>query len=177
MVSWMVLPWHDATIRTFPEESALVTYLGQRVPEPGLYAFPSWDTAGEGAWESFEQRHEAGPVGMLVLAEGSEPMSAQTMLTGLGIHFLTALLAAWLLSVAHLPSFGQRLAFVVTLGLLIGITADGLYWNWLHMPGLHTLVMIADRVAGLFLLGLVLAALVRPRTTVVKAPTATASNE
>lgn len=164
MVSWMVLPFHGEAIDSLSNESATMAWLGEQVPGSGLYMFPAMPATMSGEpWQTYKQRHEAGPVGMLILTKGGPVMPPAVMATGFGINCLTALLAACLLAAAGLKHYVSRLIFMVALGLLIGVTADGLYWNWMLMPMDHTLAMGADRVIGLALAGLVLAAIVRPR--------------
>lgn len=174
MVSWVALPWHEEAMGSLFNEGPTMEWIGQQVPEPGLYAFPAWpDPMTDEAYETFEDRHEAGPVGMLVIAEGGPVMPPTVMASGLGINILTAFIAACLLATAGLRGYATRLGFVIALGLLIGVTADGLYWNWLWMPTDHTLLMMGDRIAGMLLAGIAIAAIVRPRKAEPEAAEAT----
>jgi hypothetical protein len=141
------------------------------VPESGLYFFPGWEhrpdmTAEEQA--AAQQRHQekmsAGPAGILVYqAHGNPGMTPQALGTEFASNVGCALVAAILLAMAagSLPSYLARLFFVTLMGLLPGLAQDASYWNWYGFPTDFTLAAIAGNLIGFFLMGLVIAALVR----------------
>ncbi len=171
-VAWMVLPLHTPTLKTFPNEDAVRTVLRETVKEPGFYYFPGYPYGQSmskeeeaAAMRAFEQKHRAGPLGIMVYrSQGAEPMETGAFVTGFILQVAVALVAAWLLSLAagNLTSYGARVQFVTVLGAFAALAVDLQYWNWLSFPTDYTIGMVADHVIGWFLAGLALAAIVKP---------------
>jgi hypothetical protein len=92
----------------------------------------------------------------------------KTFVTGLVLNFLVCFVAAWLLSKAlgGLRSYGARVQFVAILGLFAGIAIHLMYWNWWEFPTNYTIGCLADTVIGWTLVGLAIAAIVKPVKTV-----------
>lgn len=164
MVSWMVLPWHNATMQPVPDEKNLVAQIEHKMPGAGLYYFPDWpEDQSEQAMAAFNRRHERGPVGFIIKAAGGPVMAPSVMATGALIDLIAAMIAAWLLWLARgsLPTYAHRVGFLLLMGLFVGVVADATYWNWMHFPADYSVVMIADRGVAFLLAGLVIAILVR----------------
>jgi hypothetical protein len=171
-VAWMVVPLHTPTIKTLPNEDAIRSVLREAVKEPGVYSIPGYPQGqsmskqeAAAAMSSFEAKHRAGPVGVLVLRpQGGEPMEARVFLSGFILQVAVAAVAAWLLSLAagNLRSYGARVQFVTVLGAFAALAVDLQYWNWWAFPTDYTIGMVADHVIGWFLAGLALAAIVKP---------------
>ena len=168
MFSWMVLSWHNETLNKLDNETAVIAFLSQQAPDPGMYAFPYPPDDPED-WSNPESEytkiHEKGPVGLLTIAAGGPPMPPTMWVFGWIINFLVALIASWLLYLAcpSLPRYVQRVAFMMILGLFVGIAADANMWNWMNSPLDFSLVMAADRIVGMLLVGILVAAIVRRR--------------
>ena len=161
-LAWMALPLHTATVKSIPNEDALRAVIRDNVKSPGFYALPGW-TANR---EEQEQKYRQGPRGALVLwPGGGEPYMAKTFVTGFVLDVLAAFVAAWLLSkaVGGLASYGARVQFVAVTGLFAGIVTHLAYWNWMEFPPDYTVAYLADLVIGWTLVGLVLAAIVKPK--------------
>ncbi len=86
----------------------------------------------------------------------------------LGLEFLSelveAILAAWLLALAGLASYGARVGFVTGIGVIAAILAEAPYWTWYSFPLDYSLVNAAMQVAGFFVAGLAMAWYLKPRT-------------
>ena len=166
MISWMMLPWHNETLHELKNESEVMALLATQAPDPGMYVFPSppedWTDA------EFNERHEKGPVGILNINAGGPVMPPTMWVGGWAINLLVALVASWLLYLAcpSLPHYFQRVAFVTILGIFVAIQADANLWNWMHYPTDYSVVMAADRIVGMFLVGIFAAAIVRRRKPV-----------
>ena len=112
-----------------------------------------------------DKKHEAGPVGLIVLRTNpGAPMGPSKFAVSFIINLLCTLISAWLLWLARgsLPRYWSRVGFVGLLGLLTGIMVDGNYWNWMFFAADYSLVMLADRTVGWLLVGLLLGAIIRP---------------
>lgn len=165
-VSWMVLPWHNATLKDLPGEQAILPVLRQNIGASGVYWFPGMQQGREDeqAMKSFEELHRAGPVGWLVYhAAGREPMPSSTFVKGFVIDFLAAFIAAALVASAGSASYGRRVSRVVLLGLFAGLVSHAAQWNWMLLPAGYAMTMIADLAAGWLLAGFAIAAIARPR--------------
>jgi hypothetical protein len=135
------------------------------VPAAGLYFFPGRDMnrqLSDSEIKEWEAKAKAGPIGVLVITpEGGEGMTPKQLLTELGIDILVALLASILLSTTRLNYVG-RVGFVVLLGLFAWASISPSYWNWYKFPADFTLGAALEEGLGGLVMGLVLAAIVRP---------------
>jgi hypothetical protein len=129
------------------------------ISQPGFYFFPEMDKAG-----TIADEYKGGPVGILIYkpAGAGAPMTGQ-LINEFVLNVVQALIAAFLLSlVAGLTRYPQRVGFVFVLGLL-GATATNVeYWNWYGFPGSYTLAAITDDLIGFMIVGLIVAAFVKP---------------
>jgi hypothetical protein len=146
-------------ISTLPNESVTVGNLVSSIGDKGgLYLFP--------ANMSGKPSAATAPGGFLVYNPKS-PTSMQPKT--LAIEFLTELaesiLAAWLLAQTALAAYGMRVAFVTVVGLTGAIVTNIPYWNWYAFPLDYTLVYSFIEIVGFLAAGLVIAAVLRPRTT------------
>ena len=166
--SWMAIDWHRPG--KLADEELVTGTLGATATESGVYFFPGLEedaeateevrTAAEEAWA---EAHRAGPIGFLVFrAQGAEPMPVMTFVKGYIIDFFAALFAAAVLAIAAPASFRARVLVVFLIGLYTAAMAHLTLWNWMHYPFRYSLEMAADAAVGALLLGIVLAAIVRP---------------
>lgn len=172
VIAWMILPLHDASMRTLPNAAVVTKVLRENVKEAGVYYFPELvDTRGmtteqaNAAMADWKTRHREGPVGFLVLhPNGAEPMNVRHFAGSFVIQFTSALIVAWLLSKAMggFRTYLGRLLFVVALGLFAGVAVDLPYWNWFNFPADYTVAALIDHVVGWGLVGLAIAAIVKP---------------
>jgi len=167
-LAWTVMPHHDATVGVADDEIALSDTLLETLPEtPGhrVYILPSLPERGadEAAKESFTERHEAGPIAMIVVdREGGPVREPMTFVTGFAFNVTAALIASMLLATARLRSYPKRVLFVALLGAFAAIAADMTYMTFLRFPTDWSLAMALDHVAGWSLAGLVIGLVVRP---------------
>jgi len=81
------------------------------------------------------------------------------------IEFLETLLAVILLGMTRLQTYGSRVGFVTLAGLLAVLGTNLSYWNWYGFPGDYTAAYMTTQLAGFFVAGLVVAALLRRNAT------------
>jgi hypothetical protein len=171
--SHIVLGLGEVGISEIPpaQEQGILEPLRAGLSEPGFYFFPGRGiTPGmskqdqAAAEKAFEHKYTTGPSGILVYhPNGGAIMSPRQLVAELGLNIVQALLAAILLTLAAgLTSFGARVGFVVLLGVLAGLSTNVEYWNWYGFPASYTTATIADKTIGFLIVGLVVAALVRP---------------
>lgn len=164
-LSWMVFPWHTATLEKLPNEDAVISALREQIPASGAYFFPGMPDPGAEATvqEAYAARHRQGPLGFLLFHAGGKELSmGPAMGRGFAIDVLAALIVAFLLSLKAPAPYPCRVFFVLLIGLFSAITTHAMYWNWMLFPTGYTLAMFADVVGGWTLAGLVMAAIVKP---------------
>ena len=140
-ISNAALPWHMATMRTFPDSNAAVQALRAQAPENGLYI----DMRGVVAAVSFTPD----------MADKSAQLGPM-----LGKQFVLDVIVAlvFLLAMERLPRLntaGYVAAFAVA-AFAISLSTFVSNWNWWGYPGAWTLVQVVDRTIGFTLLGLTL---------------------
>lgn len=165
-VSWVLLPWHLATMHPIPDGEAVTEALVTRVTAPGIYLYPG--VAEPGQEDVVEARYRRGPnINFLAYAPvGTAPMSPAPFLRGFLLCVVTAWLAAALLARAAptLPGYAHRVLYVALLGGFAALATRLVDWNWMSFPLDYTLVMAADLVLAWLAGGLVIAALITPAT-------------
>ena len=92
----------------------------------------------------------------------SRPLSFGKLL---GTEFVTEVLEAivvvLLLSTTRLRSFGSRVAFVITTGVLAALATNVSYWNWYGFPGIYTASYMLIQIVGFLFIGIVAALVLR----------------
>jgi hypothetical protein len=168
VVSWMLLPWHLATLEKFTDEATVAQALAANAPKSAVYILPNAHKYEPGMTE--EQRKMAEAEGMKRMMQGPvmfaalRPQGASGMGSALPVQLFTgimaAILATWLLAQATLLDYWQRVGFVVMLALTAGVVCHIPYWNWWGFSASYTAVTFADLLVSWFLAGLVIAKMV-----------------
>jgi hypothetical protein len=158
-----VLPLGKAGFSDIPnEEAALAAMPGSIVNKAGLYMFPRMGS-GSDAMKIYAAKLEKNPSGLLLYhPAGSRPIA---MVKFLAVEFTTelleALLVVFLLAQTRIVSFGGRVGFVITAGILAAIATNISYWNWYGFPAVYVASYMFTQVVGFFLVGLVAAFMFR----------------
>ncbi len=165
-VFWAILPYPRRIIQTPTNAPEFAELLRQHAPNDGAYAIPGMPPEGDRSSEELEDwtaRRRQGPIGFFFYAaRGMADDTPQLMILGLTLNLLTAFFSAWLLFAAGMRSYYARVAFVVGLGVITALTTHLKQANWFYFPREYTQLMCADVLIGSFILGLVLAAIVKP---------------
>lgn len=166
MISWMVLPWHDWTIKPLPEEQLISDTLKTVVEEPGFYFFPSDKVRSrDGNVERLDQeiwteKYKKGPIGALIFSpQGRDPMGPVNFLTEIFNQLVIAALVMLVMSLSRdrIRGVGGRILLSAVMGTVAGLAILVPYWNWFHFPCGFTSINFIDTIAGFSLLGLVMA--------------------
>lgn len=163
-VTWAVLSDQLGIVKPLPDEAAVADALREHAPDDGVYFFPVEGFMGsEAERAAWAERHARGPVGLLFLRSGGvEPAMGRQLFLGFVHFFVSALLAAVILSVAWLRGYWQRVQLATLLGLFAGFVVAVSNSVWWYVPIGFTLYSLIVLVLGWFLAGLVLARFVRP---------------
>ena len=117
----------------------------------------------EAAMDEYSQRHEKGPAGIIVLAPTGEPMmSPWTLGIQFGTDVFCGLLGAILAVASGAATFRKRFVLVSLLGLAPVLASEIPNWNWYRFPIDFTFAAMVENVVGFIVVGLIVAAIVRP---------------
>ena len=166
-VSWVVLTWHFDTVRHDSSVMAVVEYIEDNLQETGVYYFPPMTTMrpDETEMEAYTELHKNSPSGMIFYnAQHLDPMSPSRLFVGFLADVGAAIFATLLLIVAlpSLPKYWGRVVYVASLGVFAIFAirlVDGVFFN---LPIRWTVNQTLDTAISWMLVGLVLAAIVRP---------------
>jgi hypothetical protein len=170
-VSHDVLPIGEMGVKTITNEdavrSALDTNLGDT---PGFYIFPSGGytpgMSGEQKKEvmkKMEEQTAAGAVGVLIYRPKRIFNFPKRLIIQFATDVLLACLAVFLLSKTQMSSFGCKVGFVFTAGIIAAVATNVPYANWYGFPKDFTLGQMMTQAIGFLLVGIV-AGLIIKRT-------------
>lgn len=163
-VSWLLLGWHAAGMRTFTNERAVAEVLAANAQVPGLYLLPSSQRdVAETTLEQEIERKRAGPFFFGSVRAGRH----QWTLPGLmAKSFATQLAGAFLLTIvigsARFESYGGRVTACALAGLFAGLVGHVPNAIWWEFPVSSTVVQIADLTFSWLLAGLIIARFTSP---------------
>src|SRR5712692_6100403 len=163
-----VLPLGEAGIRGLDNEAAVVATVKDNVKQAGFYIFPGGEALQPGltsaqqeaATKKAAELWKAGPSGIMIVQPQGIDMGPRLFITQCALDIGVTLLAAFLLSMASLSSFGARFAFVTLIGLVPTLNAELPYWNWYSFPSTYVLATGFVHLMGFAVAGLILAWLV-----------------
>lgn len=157
-VSWMAIPWHDASVREFKNAKEVAAELTENAKEPGIYIWPHGASADTSSGKK--------PFIFLSIDYYTgEPMGALNFIIGLGIQIVSAMLVCALMAIGSVTSYFKIVSFATLYGLTSGIATKLPMWNWMRWPIDFVAVDIADLIIGWFLAGLVIAYFVSKPTS------------
>ncbi len=172
-VAHMALPLGEIGLQSLPNDEVLMLAMRAGIPQSGLYFFPSYDfrkdlpkeqlEAAEKAWV---EKYRRGPSGLLVYSTGGgDPMSPKQLGGELGSNIVAALVAAILLCMAagSLPGYGQRVLFVMLVGIVGGLDVQTSYSVWYGFPWSYTTATLVTQLLGFLFAGLAMARIFRPQ--------------
>lgn len=161
-----ILPLGDAGIREIPGEKAVTTAMQESINnQAGLYFFPGFGLGDHASREdkkkAMEQANEkmaTNPSGLLLYHPPGRVFSFSKLL---GVEFVTELIEAFLLvfllAQTRITSFGGRVGFVFTAGLVAAIATNVPYWNWWGFPGIYTVSYMTIQIVAFLIVGIVAA--------------------
>jgi hypothetical protein len=150
-LSWIMLPWHTATLKKFTNGDAVETAVAANAPEGGIYVVPFGDDAAS------QEKMKRGPMLFVSYRASGVPSMTGPVLE----HFLSvvvvSLLATWLVGKATGLSYWGRVMFITVMGFTAGIYCILPNWTWWGFSQGYILAQIADTTIGAFLSGLAIA--------------------
>jgi hypothetical protein len=168
-VFWAVLAVPDKAIRVLPADDALGAAIAKAAAQSGSYLWcgdvKDNGPPAAGAGNVLIRQYQGGPLAHLFYCSGEHGVGPiSTAARGLLQLFVAALLAAWLLSTAMpaLNSYASRAGFVLVAGMFGTVLVNLGQPIWFHHPWYYHLVMAVFDCSSALVMGLVLAAVLRP---------------
>ena len=155
-IAHLALPLGQAGVHEIVNEGPLLTSMQSTLKQPGLYLFPAMDPKGDQA--AYAAKVASGPSGILVYASNRRIAFGPLVGTEFLSELVQAIIAALLLSMTRIASFGGRVGFYAGAGLLAAIGANVSYWNWYAFPASYTLAYMSIIFCGYVFAGMAAAA-------------------
>lgn len=156
-IAHMVLPLGETGIRQIDKEEALLPVMQSALNSSGLYLFPKMTP--NNSQTEYLAKIANGPSGMLIYFPRRDVAFGKS----LGYEFLTeviqALIAACLLSLTLIGTFGGRLGFYALAGVIAALATNVSYWNWYGFPSTYTAAYMFTIWMGYVCAGLAAAAM------------------
>jgi len=174
-IAHMVLPLGEAGVKGIPDEPPVLNAMKASMGAgSGVYVFPGTGlppnaTADQrnAAMRDYNGKLAASPSGFLVYhGPGATFNFPKTLGIEFALEIVEALLAAWLLSMTFLTGILARAAFMSIVGVVAAIATNVSYWNWYSFSGTYTAAYVFTQAAGFLGAGLVMAAIMRGKTSV-----------
>lgn len=159
-ISWMVLPWHCATLGKFTHEESVASVIMSNTTTSGIYILPHCvDQKNELAANEAAKR---GPIVFSAIQRnGRDFSSPKPYIVSFIIQLIGAFFVTFMTLQARFQTYSRRLLFVTAFGIAAGILAAFPEWNWWGFSFSYALVGFLDFVIGWFLAGLVIAAIAK----------------
>jgi len=155
-ISWMGLGWHKTYMKSFSDDSSVISAIKGAATEPGVYSLP--DPKNCTGPEQMMQKMAEGPFAYMVIRPaGMSTSLGKMMLLGLLTSFVWCAIATFLLLKTSGLGLIQKIGFVKLTGLLGSLTTYFGQWNWWGFPASYLLVNVVDQAVGWGLVALVLA--------------------
>ncbi|NIR46487.1 MAG: hypothetical protein GWM93_19280 [Gemmatimonadetes bacterium] len=144
-----LLPFHDGVFHAFGDETRVAAVLAEQGGEPGVYYLPIGADQATDRLRAFVN----------LQPPGAGPGTGQQIAVGLLIQILAAFVGITLVAGTPEAGYARRVGRFALLGLIIGFSSQGFYWNWFGFPSDYAMVMILDNLIGWTLAGLAVAGL------------------
>lgn len=149
-------------------DNPISTVLQEHLSEDGTYYAPPMpdNDAGQMEWDTWESRHKTGPIYSIIYRkEGADVMSPMMMVLGF-LHYLAAtMLVCWLLTMVSgsLQTTGQRVTFIVILGIFASVFIDFSDAIWMYHPWYDAIASLLYSTVAWLLAGLGIVYTLKPK--------------
>lgn len=156
-----------ATASNLESEGAILESLQKGLAGPNVYLLPGvgYDSDDPAEVQAFEQRQAGGPFAFLVYQPTGKAVNFPVQLAiELASNVLAALIAASILATTSC-TYATRVAIVFSLGIFAWLSLESSYWNWYRFPDDYVLFELVDQGGGWFVGGLMIAAMVKGKSS------------
>jgi hypothetical protein len=144
-IAHVALPLGQVGFSQMPNEAAVLSAVqASNGAKDGLYFFPWVDPKDPQMMQKMNAALKTNPSGLLLYHPPGHGMSdmAGPMIAEFIKEIVQALIAAFLVSLAMLPSFWGRVGFVTLIGVVVAITTNVSYWIWYGFPADYSLAAV-----------------------------------
>ena len=156
MISWMLLPWHQATMQGFKSESQVAAVIAQNIDEGGLYVLP-YSASNEHSDEMMERAKHGPVMWAMISPDGINYGNAWHYIWSFITYFVAAGLISYLLCCTKMHCYWGKVCFITVIGIIIGWVSQVPDINWGGLPFSVAIVEFLDSVITWFLAGLLMA--------------------
>ena len=166
-VAHMFTPLGQIGMLSIPNEDSVLgpmqTAMGDKA---GIYFFPGVDVNDPNGMTAYEEKAKTSPWGIMIChPPGTDAgMSPTQLVAEFAKELAQTLIAAFLLSFTVIASYFMRVGFVTLIGISAALSTNVSYLIWYKFPLDYTLGYMSIEVVSAIVAGLVIAALIRPRT-------------
>ena len=159
-IAHVATPLGEAGIQQIPKEAsvnaAMAASLGDR---NGLFFFPWVDMNAPDAMAKSAAAMKAGPSGLLIYHPAGKGVSDMVapMIGEFVKQLIMCLIAAWLVSMAAIAGFLNRMVFVTAIGLIAALSTNASYLIWYGFPLTYTLSYMLIELVEFLCAGAVIA--------------------
>lgn len=170
LISWMILPWHELSLKQFKDEKKVYEVIRENAPVSGVYILPNMYAYRDGMNKSDKNKMVAnqqemmakGPVVFAsVSRQGLAGMNITPFIISLLIQIAGGLIITWMLLQTKFNANKKQIAFFTIAGVLVGILGVLPAWNWWAVSFSYSMSVILDLVIGWFLAGIAISKLLR----------------
>jgi hypothetical protein len=144
-IAHVALPLGQVGFSQMPNEAAVLSAAeASNGARDGLYFFPWVDPKDPQMMQKMNAALKTNPSGLLLYHPPGHGMSdmAGPMIAEFIKEIVQALIAAFLVSLAMLPSYWGRVGFVTLIGVVAAITTNVSYWIWYGFPADYSLAAV-----------------------------------
>ncbi|HSX03489.1 MAG TPA: DUF1761 domain-containing protein [Rhabdochlamydiaceae bacterium] len=150
-ISWVVIPWHTASMHRFQDTQVVSEVLAQNAPVDGIYVFHP---------KQHRSSTENAPfVFASINRTHMNEKQSLPMVRSFIIQVIVAFFISWVLVHTKSRKYWDLVTISAVLGLIGGMMSYLPAWNWWGTPIGYTLVGLIDLVITWFLAGLGMAKL------------------
>jgi len=163
-----LLPFGEIGLKELPNDQVIVAAMKSNISDAGMYLFPTTGLPADAThsqraakMEEVNKKAASGPQGVLIYRPIGTGLTPKMLVTECITNIIQALLVAFLLAQVSLGRFASRLGLAFVIGLVAAITTNVSLWNWYGFPTPWVVSNIVFLVIGYFLVGIVVAAIVK----------------
>jgi hypothetical protein len=166
-IAHMFTPLGQIGMLSIPHEDTVLGPMHDAMGDKsGMYFFPGVDVNDPNGMTAYEEKAKTSPWGIMIYhppgtGAGMSPMQ---LIEEFAKELAQTLIAAFLLSLSVVASYLMRVGFVTLISISAALSTNVSYLIWYKFPADYTLGYMSIEVISGIVAGVVIAAIVRPRT-------------
>ncbi|MCK4934180.1 MAG: hypothetical protein KAR79_01200 [Simkaniaceae bacterium] len=158
MISWMVLPWHCATLNHFKNEGEVTSVLRENVGTAGIYVAPSQKAAS--SEDSKKGEFDDTLIFVAISDKANQYKTPKPYISSFITDVIGAAFLALMLFKCSEVAYWKRVRVVMYFACALAVLGSLPQWTWWGFPSGYVAVDMADQIIGLFFAALILARII-----------------